>query len=284
MYLINNLMHEVIIIGAGPAGISAAIQLKRFGINSIVIEKNKFGGLINNANLIENYLGFPKGISGSYFVKKIKKQFKKHKIPIKYEEVIKVNFNKNFKIKTKKNTYNSRHLIIATGTKPKNLRNIENIRNKIYYEVLDLINVKNKKIAIIGSGDAAFDYALNLCKNNKISVFNRNDKVSALPILFKRSRKEKNIRLFNRLTLKSAENNKKNIILNFSNKYSDELDLMLIAIGRKPDKSLITKKLLNNNKLFIIGDVKNGILRQTSVACGDGLKAANEIYEKIRKK
>ena len=73
---------SVIIIGAGPAGIACAIQLKRYNIDSIVLEKDEIGGLLKNANLIENYLGFPNGISGKKLVQLINKQVRTSKINI----------------------------------------------------------------------------------------------------------------------------------------------------------------------------------------------------------
>ena len=125
---------EVIIVGGGPAGISGAIQLKRFGIDVCVFEKDELGGMVYNANLIENYLGFPKGIKGKDFKKLIVNQFNKLKIDIYSEEVININKDKNnFNVFTKSEKYICNYLIFAAGTVPVK---IPFESKNIYYEVI----------------------------------------------------------------------------------------------------------------------------------------------------
>jgi len=93
---------EIGIIGAGPSGIACAIQLRRYGLDYLFFEKEDLGGLIKNAFLIENYLGFPEGITGEEFVQLLKKQIKKYKIRIIKEEVVSVRYENNkFDIKTR---------------------------------------------------------------------------------------------------------------------------------------------------------------------------------------
>jgi thioredoxin reductase (NADPH) len=274
-------MHQAIVIGAGPAGIAAAIQLKRFGLNVAVIEKNSIGGLIKNANLIENYLAFPNGITGHKFAKLLSKQLSQYDIPVFFEEVVEIIKKDTFTVKTLKNTYNSRFIVVATGTKPvfTDLQIPEQAKNKIFYEIKDIHDTKNTTVAIIGAGDASFDYALNLCKYNKINIFNRSEVIKALPLLHERIKKQENISLYSNHELESIKNSDKELILRFKNNEKVFLaDYLLFATGRQPEDSLLTKELKENSDLFMIGDVKNGILRQTAVAAGDGLKAAAEIY------
>ena len=277
-------MHQVIIIGAGPAAIAAAIQLKRFGVEILIIEKDDVGGLLKNANMVENYPGFPEGISGGELVELMKQQLEQYNPEIVFDEAVAINYNKVFEIKTTQNTYYSRFLIVATGTKSKQIAYQD---SRIFYEVKHLSNVTNKEVAIIGAGDAAFDYAMNFSKrNNKIKIFNRSSRVKAIPLLLERAKKESNITYFENFSLENIESGSEKITVTFKNNQTqqtilNDCDYLLVAIGREQNDVLLTKELKENSDLFIIGDVKNGILRQTAVATGDGLKAATQIYERI---
>jgi thioredoxin reductase len=272
----------VIIIGAGPAGIACAIQLKRYNIDCIVLEKDKIGGLLRNANLVENYVGFPNGISGKKLVQLINKQSQISKINIKYEIVESVeSFENTFSVKTNKNLYHSKYLIIASGTRPiiPEVPIIQNnIKDKVFFEIYKLGQINNKNIAIIGAGDCAFDYALNLSNNNNVIIINRSNRIKALPLLQERISKIENIKYFNNTTIKQIESKNNKIVLSCNpNIVTNNIDYLLIAIGREPNLNFINKDLLINPKVFQIGDVQNGQFRQTSIAVGDGTFTAMKI-------
>ncbi|MCJ7802240.1 MAG: NAD(P)/FAD-dependent oxidoreductase [Candidatus Marinimicrobia bacterium] len=273
---------NVIIIGAGPAGIACAIQLKRYNIDSIIFEKDDIGGLLKNANLVENYPGFPDGIRGKKFVQLLKKQSQSNKLDVKYEIVESVEFlGDTFSINTNKNIYNSKYLVIASGTRPvvPEVPFIQDsIKSKVFFEIYKLGQIKNKNIAIIGAGDCAFDYALNLGNNNKVIILNRSNLIKAMPILQDRVSKVENIKYFdNTIVQKIGTIDKQlNLILKNNDK-SILVDYLLIAIGRKPNLDFICKTLLKNPKVFQIGDVKNGQFRQTSIAVGNGTFTAMNI-------
>ena len=113
-------MYDVVVIGAGPAGISASIQLKRSGIEPLLLEKDETGGLLLNANLVENYPGFPEGINGFALVEKFKKQAKTFGLDFATGTVEKINTVKQndisfWQIKTEDKTFNSLSIIVATG-------------------------------------------------------------------------------------------------------------------------------------------------------------------------
>lgn len=284
---------SIIIIGGGPAGIACAIQLKRYDIPVLLIEKSEIGGLLFNANCIENYLGFPDGISGEDIVRRIQVHYKKNEIETRFENVVSLEYIENkFIVRTTKGKYYSEIVVIASGTKPKlfdNKKIPDAIIEKLFYEVKHISNVQNKIIGIIGAGDAAFDYAINLSKKNKVIIFNKNKTIKCLPLLFRRSQDSKNITYLEDRKLIRLSESEKRIRAKFIFFNKDEnylLDYIIFAIGREPELDFLNSsvidcydELLKNKKLFVIGDVKNGITRQASIAAGDGVKTAMIIKD-----
>ena len=112
-------MQNVAIIGAGPAGIACAVQLARYGYKPLLFEKDIPGGLLKNANLVENYPGFPGGISGISLIKKLGRQLAQQGIQVIFEKVDRVSFQENsYQLTTDKNNYSSDILVVASGTSP----------------------------------------------------------------------------------------------------------------------------------------------------------------------
>ncbi len=301
----NNHISDVIIIGSGPAGLTAAIQLKRLGITSLLIEKESIGGSLPNANLIENYPGFPKGISGQKLTNLIITQFKKYNLNTIFDDVKDITKkNDLFEIKLPNETLLSKSVIVATGTKPNklNLNNEEKLQNdkKLFYEVKNIPkNINSSKVIIIGGGDSAFDYAINLSKtNNNITILSRS-KPCCIELLEKRVKNIKNISIlkncqvisFDHTICKTHKTKTHQIALKCKSNETHKIiiaDYMLVAIGRKPKTNLLAKLQLEKDfpnipGFFIAGDVKNGLNRQLGVAIGDSLTAAIKVKEYLTK-
>ena len=209
-------MEKIAIIGGGPAGTAAAIQLKRSGFDVTIFEKQAIGGLAVNANLIENYLGFPNGISGIRFTGLLEKHLENLEIEVKYDEIDYIKFENNSYLLNNRLEKYSR-LIIATGTKPNqlNIPGMEKIAiDKIYYEVYELLGESNKTIGIIGAGDAAFDYALNLSLTNKSIILNRSQEIKALDLLRYRADKNPNIENRKNVVVSEIISQKDKLLLN----------------------------------------------------------------------
>jgi len=288
-------VNDVVIIGAGPAGLGAAIQFKRYGIEPILLEKEKVGGLLRNANLVENYPGFPEGIPGPELINLFKRQLKNVRVKIQYEEVLELDNRKGvFIIYTTQRTIISRIVLIASGTKPQKLSNLNisnDFENRIFYEVYPLAQVANEKIAIIGAGDAAFDYALNLSKKNDVVILNRGSRVKCLPLLFERCMENEKISYLENIQIKNIEYFDNYLTLTCYDTTGEReiyVSYLLVATGRDPCLDFLSENLKKNLEklqkskvLHIIGDVKNDIYRQTAIAVGDGIKAAMEIYRKL---
>jgi thioredoxin reductase (NADPH) len=288
---------EAAIIGAGPAGIAASIQLKRFGVDFVLVERHEPGGLLRNANLVENYPGFPQGVSGPQLVKRMLAHMQSVGVQVIYSEVSGVTYTQDiFHLDTQAGKIQSRILVIASGTKPRTFEEFdipENLRKQVLYEVYPLIAEKGKQVAIVGAGDAAFDYALNLARYNRVAILNRSDRTQCLPLLWQRAIQSSRITYHASTQLKHLHPGFNGKLLlecqqgNTQNQF--EADYLLGALGRVPQCDFLTEefnlmvKVLTEQKLlYWIGDVQNGRYRQTAIAVGDGIRAAMQIYQSLQ--
>ena len=289
---------DVLIIGAGPAGIAAGIQLKRYGLEPILLERAEIGGLLKNANLVENYPGFPGGIPGPALVQLLKRQLMDFSLQVRREEVTKVDLEKGhyFLVKTEKNGYYSRNVVVASGTKPRRFKEFEipaEIEERIFYEVYPLLGVSEREIVIVGAGDAAFDYGLNLSRKNRITILNRGQRIKCLPLLWEKAQAEPQIEYFEKTAITSIKPHPTvGMILEcttLDGPITFQADFLVGAIGREPaldflseQVSALAASLEQQGLLYFIGDVKNDIYRQTSISVGDGVRAAMQIYRKLK--
>jgi thioredoxin reductase (NADPH) len=284
------------IIGAGPAGMAAALQLQRYRIHPLLLERTEPGGLLKNANLVENYPGFPGGIKGPDLVKLFIEQLEGTDVIVTHGEVRELSHEGNsFVIKMASGyEYLSKSVVIASGTKPLNFKDFtipEIISKKIGYEVYPLLHTQGKTIAIIGAGDAAFDYAINLARQNRVIILNRRTKVSCLPLLWERVKKYPQISYHANVRVDAIEatgDGAIRLLCDASGSTAQfEVDNLIGAIGREPQLDFLSEGLSDKiqgleqkSRLYLIGDVKNGFYRQTAIAIGDAIKVAMQIYKR----
>jgi thioredoxin reductase (NADPH) len=288
---------EVAIIGAGPAGMAVAMQLKRYGITPCLFEGKGTGGLLWNANLVENYPGFPEGIPGPQLVRRMEAQARQAGVEVTCEEVVKLDFDGGlFLVETPASTVCSQLVVIASGTKARQFDRLEipdELAGSVSYEVYPLLQASNKIIAIIGAGDAAYDYALNLAAKNEVLILNHGRRVKCLPLLWERAAAVASIRYFEDTSISRLTPGDGNGMW-LEGEYPGGsfrcyADRLIGALGRDPQLDFLSARvqkraseLENEGLLYFIGDVKNGIYRQTAIAVGEGIRTAMQIYQRAQ--
>jgi thioredoxin reductase (NADPH) len=288
---------QAAIIGAGPAGLAAAIQLKRSGIEAWLFEGGRMGGLLWNANLVENYPGFAGGIPGPELAGRFIEQAKHLKIEVIPERVNRLSYqDKLFVVETDRQEYHAGMAVIASGTKPKPLSGCAidpEIQDRIFYEVFPLLDRKGCQIAIIGAGDAAFDYALNLAGENEVIILSRGEAASCLPLLRERAAACPGI-LYHPSTrisrLEPSETGKVRVTgVQAHQEFDIQVDMVLCATGREAQLDFMpamaqgeVERLEKDGSLYFIGDVKNGLYRQAAIAVGDGIYAGMKIFQQLK--
>ena len=277
------------------------MQLSRYGLQTLLFEEQVLGGLLKNANLVENYPGFPGGISGRQLVNRLAAQVKGHPVKIIYKKVEQVfppgdRQDRTFTIEAGDKQYLARVVVAACGTLPKTLSLVEELpkalRKNAFYEVFPLLPEEDKIIAIIGAGDAAFDYALNLARQNQVVILNRGSRVRALPLLVQRIHQEQKIQYRDNVAIEAIQAGQDHdLSLTLAPGKKDkilECDYLIAAVGREERRDFFSPQLLeqeqslvNRGLLHLVGDLKNGRYRQATLAVGDGVEAAMKIYEEI---
>lgn len=287
-------MDDVLIIGAGPAGLAAALQLVRYDLRPRLLEKSRPGGLLWNANRVDNYPGFPGGISGPDLARAFLEQAKH--IQITHEPVLDLTWQDGvFCAKTPFAVQTAQAAIIASGTKPRLLTGFtipDSLRGQVVYEIAGLLESAGARIVIVGGGDAAFDYAINLSAKNSVIILNRTDQVKCLPRLFDQARACQNITYRpNNEILRLESGLDGGMVVECSSPEEMiklQADVLIGAIGREPQLDFISPSLMELSAdlekmgiLHFAGDVKNGMFRQTAIAVGDGIRAGMLIHQRL---
>lgn len=278
-----NPIFDCIVIGAGIAGTTASIYLKRAGLKILLLEKKAIGGQIINTSEIENY---PTILStdGFTFSNHLKKQLENLNIQIQYEEVIDIKNNEIKEVITNKNTYFTKNIIIATGRIPRKLQ-IEHADQLLgkgisYCATCDGFFYKNKDVAVLGGGNSSLEstiYLSRLC--HQVTIINRSDKLRADQELIQEVNQLENVKIIyneNIQSLESQEGYLSKIILN-----NEELKVegLFVYIGLVPTLPFISHLNLNLEDGYIKVDSKMKTNLVGIYACGDIIK--KDLYQII---
>lgn len=280
---------DVIIIGAGPAGLMAAMQAKRQGLLLEIFEKNKPGGQALAANLIENFPGYPDAIRGPELMQRFVDQVNAHGIKIEREEVLDISKrDEGFIVRTKKGVYGALAVIVASGLNPRRLGipGEKDLIGKLVfaYENPDELPCHGKSVLIIGSGDAAFDQGLNFSRlASDVAIAMRGDKPRCAPLLLERAKHAK-IEILTGYDAKSMKEAAGRVHIEFANGEGFEADLVDVCIGKERTLDFVSAELLDPNVpgVFWAGDCHRDLDRHISIACGDGTAAAMDAAEYVK--
>jgi thioredoxin reductase (NADPH) len=288
---------RIAIIGAGPAGLAAALQLRRYDMVSDLFEKNRPGGLLRNAWRIENYPGFPQGVGGETLADLMLEQARIHGARIIPEAVTGLSGGSTgYRLETSQRQADYDIVIIASGTKPKKLACLvgsPETTSFLCYDIQSLRAGKGETIGIIGGGDAAHDYALSLAEaGHCVKLFYRGPRPNCLPLLEEYVKNNRNIHSFPDRELESGviERGTFRIRLRHKNAPEEyELNSLVVAIGRDPELGFVGEGISDRldsfrsgDGIYFVGDVCNGLHRQAAIAAGNGMKSAMAIQTTIQ--
>ena len=297
-------VRNVIIIGSGAAGLTAAIYNGRANLDPLVFEGNQPGGQLTITTDVENYPGFPEGIMGPDMMDSFRKQAQKFGAETYFKYVTKVDFSERpFKVWVGEDIYKSPAVIIATGATAKTLK-LDNEDELMGYGVsacatCDGFFYKDKEVLVVGGGDSAMEEGTYLTKfAKKVYIAHRRDELRASKIMADRAKKNDKMEFMWNTEVEELIGDRDNgglqavkLINNETGEAREKpIDGLFYAIGHKPntdifeglldmdDKGyLITKPdntYTNIEGVFACGDVQDSVYRQAVTAAGSGCKAA----------
>ena len=292
---------DVVIIGGGPAGLSAAIYTARDRLSTLLIEKSIIGGMINEADRIDNYPGFHESISGIDLTAKMHSQAQKYELHEVNAEVLSIaeNASRGFIIKTTDSEYFTKAVIIASGSVKQKL-NIPGEKEYVgrgvsYCATCDAFFYREKTVAVVGGGNSAIYEALHLAKfANKVYVIHRRNQLRATAVIHERAKAESKIEfIFSTIVeaIHGMDFVEKLKLKNVVNGITTELkiDGVFVSIGLNPNTSFLNNLLAQDENgmivvnehmqtsvhgIFAAGDIRHNSIRQVIAAAGDGAVAA----------
>ena len=294
---------KVIIIGSGPAGLTAALYTARANLNPLVFEGSQPGGQLTITTDVENFPGFPDGIMGPELMDLFRKQAKRFGAECHFEHVTKVDFSKKpYNVWVGDKNYQAESIIIATGATAKML-GLDSEKELMGFGVsacatCDGFFFKDKKVLVVGGGDSAMEEATYLTKfASEVVIVHRREEFRASKIMIDRAMNNPKIRVLWNSTIDeimgSQEKGVHAVKINKTDSdesFEEECDGVFMAIGHKPNTELFTDILktdqngylvttngstsTNIDGVFACGDVQDHVYRQAVTAAGSGCMSA----------
>lgn len=300
-------MYDVIIIGSGPAGLTAAVYAGRAKLETLVVAGMTYGGQLMLTGEVENFPGFPETVLGPQLMDKMRKQAEHFGAKFLFQDATAVDFSSRpFKVKVGSQVFEAKSVIIATGASNKwlGLESEARLRGKGVSScaTCDAPFFKEKKAVVVGGGDTAVEEALTLTRFAKeVTLIHRRDELRATKILQDRAFSNKKINfIWNSVVEEILGKNRvegihiKNV--KTGEKTEIATDAVFVAIGHQPNTDIFKEQIeLDNNGyvvaedetktsvegVFVAGDVQDPRYRQAVTAAGSGCKAALDAVKYI---
>ena len=301
----ENHVYDMIVIGGGPAGYTAALYAARAGLDTILLERMAAGGQMALTHQIDNYPGFEEGIDGFSLGGKMKKQAERFGAKSKLAQVLQVDLTADPKqVKTQADTFLARTVVLATGANPKNL-GLDNEAQLVgkgvgYCAACDGMFYRGKTVVVVGGGNTAVADALLLSRvAKKVILVHRRDTLRATKIYHQSLLEKENVEFRWNSTVVELLREEKLTGIRIRNHESGSeevipCDAVFVSIGRKPATELVQGQLdLDANGyiladettrasipgVFAVGDVRTKPLRQIVTAVADGAMAVHFAEE-----
>lgn len=293
-------IYDVMIIGGGGAGLTAALYTSRANLSTVLFEKFVPGGQIASTDLVENYPGFTEGVLGSEIAQKMEAQAVRYGTQIIYEEVKSLSRKGDvFEAVSTEASYTARTVILAMGASFRmiGVPNEKELTGKgvSYCATCDGAFFKGKKVIAVGGGDSALQEGIFLTRfAEQVTIVHRRDKLRASPILQERAKMNAKISFIWDAVVDKIEGEKKVAAVLLKNVKTDEkqrvpVDGVFVFIGHDPNSSLAKGFVALDEKgyvvtdaslatsvpgIFAAGEVRRGAVKQLVSACGEGCAAA----------
>ncbi len=274
---------NVLVLGSGPAGLSAALYAARAELNPLVLTGMELGGQASLTNVIENYPGFPEGVGGSQLGELFQKQAERFGARIEFELAEEVDLSQRpFVVKTYDNEYRAKSLIITTGASPNHL-NVPGESEMVgkgvsYCATCDGWFFKDKKVVVVGGGDSALEEGLFLTRYaSSVTIIHRRDELRAGAILQHRAKENPKVKfIWNSVVTGVIGEDAVKAVCIKDVKSGEErefpTDGVFIFIGHTPNTQMFKGQLELNEKGYIKADMQ----MRTSVP---GVFAAGEVMD-----
>lgn len=301
---------DLIILGGGPAGLTAALYALRANLKTLLVEKMVLGGTTTTTYRVENYPGFPEGISGMELAQRLQEQVKKLGLEVIWGNAVSLeNHQTYFEVLVDGKFFNARTVIIATGTEAAKLgvKGEDAFRGKgvSYCATCDGPFYKGKNVMVVGGGNSAIEEALFLARfAQKVSIIHRRDELRADKILAEEAKHNPKIYFFWNSALEAilGKDKVEEVVLNDlrnNKRLKIPTDGIFIYVGSKPNSEVVKEQVKLDKSgyivsdeemrttvpgLFVAGDIRVKSLRQVVTAAADGAIAADSARKYLESK